>query len=67
MDSSITDGAANLEAAGLEAAGAGKAGVNMHVDDGGHALLDLLWPMPIGLLVMGSVVAAFFAICSMLH
>ena len=67
MDSSVSDGMVNLGAGGQVAAESRKAAVNVYVDDGGHALLDFFWPMPIGLLVMGSVVAAFFGICSMLR
>ena len=67
MDGSVCDGMANLEVRGQEAAEGSKPAVSMHMDDGGHALLDFFWPMPIGLLVMGSVVAAFFGICSMLR
>ena len=67
MDGTVSDGMVNLQAGSQVATGSPKAAVNMYVDDGGHALLDFFWPMPIGLLVMGSVVAAFFGICSMLR
>ena len=67
MDNGIPDGAANHEAGGLGEAATPRVGVGMLVDDRGHALLDLFWPMPIGLLVMGTAVAVFFGICSMLR
>ena len=67
MDGSITDGAVNQKAEYLGVVETGQSGANMLVDDGGHARLDFFWPMPIGLLVMGSVVAVFFGICSMLR
>jgi len=67
MDSGIPDVAANHEAARLEPAEARQAGVNILVDDGGHAPLDFFWPMPIGLLVMGTAVSVFVGFCFLLR
>jgi hypothetical protein len=67
MDSSITDVAAIQEATSLKVAKTTEKTVDKGTNEGGYALLDLVWPMPIGLLVMGTLVAAFLGICSMLR
>ncbi len=67
MENSISEVAANYPVNALDPAAPGEAEAGLAVDEGGYALLDAFWPMPIGLLVMGTVVAVFFGICTLLR
>ena len=59
--------ATNPRDALVKAGGTLKAGVTMPLLESRSSVLDLVWPMPIGLLVMGTAVSVFVGLCFMLR